>query len=160
MNTIHVFRGNEHHRMRAEAMRVRMEVFVREQKVPMLLEIDARDFYRDTVHFVVADGDTAIGVARLLRDGPYAYHVGRVAVAREQRGNRIGYALLEAMHSWIAERLCAGDKALVTLEAQEQATGFYQRVGYGFTNREPFVDAGIRHREMSRGITCRTRCLQ
>lgn len=160
MSTIHIFRGNEQHCMRAEATRLRMDVFVREQKVPMLLEIDARDFYRDTVHFVVADGDSAIAVARLLCDGPCAYHVGRVAVAREQRRNGIGYTLLEAMHSWIAERLCSGDKALVTLEAQEQATGFYQRVGYDFTDREPFFDAGIRHREMIREITCRTRCLQ
>lgn len=119
--------------------RIRESVFIAEQAVPPELEWDDDD--TGAVHFLAFAGRRAVATARLLRDG----HIGRVAVLKDWRGLKIGYAL---MHAAIAEAEHRGLRRLV-LSAQVHATPFYERLGFLIVSDE-YLEAGIPHVEMVR----------
>lgn len=134
-------------------MAVRWDVFVLEQDVALVLEIDARDFLPTTTQIVaVAPGERVVGAARLLRDAGnrsgWHFHVGRVAVRREWRGHRIGESLMRCAAALAQAQVPAGEPLTLTLDAQVQAEPFYARLGYVPTPRPRFLDAGILHQEM------------
>ncbi len=124
-------------RLGREAGAIRHEVFVKEQRVPEELELDALDPL--SVHLVARRGGTALATARLTPDG----HIGRVAVLPEHRGRGIGQELVKAL---IGISLQRGDPVL-ELNSQTTAIAFYRRLGF-----EPegpvFMDAGLPHRRM------------
>lgn len=134
---------------------VRYRVFVEEQGVPLVLEIDARDFLDSTVHVVAvvpaSDAKTAeaVGAARLLRDADSTFHVGRVALVPRWRGHGGGRALMVFLTTIARASVPSGEAVTVILDAQESAIGFYRSLGYELTARERFLDAGIWHREMA-----------
>lgn len=155
---------------RVAAAALRLEVFVHEQRVPFVLEIDARDFAPSTIHLVASVDLSARGqsmtevpvdqpvpadlasevvaTARLLCDGEGRYHVGRVAVRQAWRGRGIGQQVMLAAEQAARQAVLPGAPVVLALDAQEQAIGFYERLGYLLTERERFLDAGIWHREM------------
>jgi len=128
---------------RAEARRIREQVFVREQGVPLEMELDENDPHCDHALAFAADG-AAVGTGRLLPDG----HVGRMAVLRAWRGQGVGALLLQAL----VERARQRGDTRVRLNAQSYATGFYRRYGFEVTGPE-FMDAGIPHVAMYRDLT-------
>lgn len=131
----------------AEAYTVRMEVFVVEQRVPEELEIDDHDL--TCRHFLATSDGVTAGTARLLpppKGGGYA-HLGRLAVLPEYRGLHIGERLVRAVE---AAAVLAGYETL-ELDAQLQAMGFYERLGYA-AHGPVFDDAGIPHRAMTRAL--------
>ena len=117
---------------------VREAVFVREQRVPVELELDEFDVLSRHVLAESREG-AAIGTARLLPDG----HIGRMAVLSEWRGRGIGTALLETLLQE-ARSLGLGQ---VVLHAQTHALAFYARLGF-VAEGPAFVEAGILHRVM------------
>jgi len=124
---------------RDQARRVREEVFVREQGVPIEMEWDEWD--ERCVHALAIDrAGQAIGTGRLLPDG----RIGRMAVLRAWRGRGVGAAILEALMQQARERRMAE----ITLHAQTYATGFYERHGFS-TEGEIFMEAGIPHVTMT-----------
>ena len=120
---------------REDAQRLRTEVFVIEQGVPIELEWDESD--EVSIHAVVYGEDNQpIATGRLLPDG----HIGRMAVQKALRGTGIGRFLLTSLlHE--AQRL--GHTTLV-LHAQTYAVGFYLRHGFQPEGSE-FMEAGIPH---------------
>lgn len=125
--------------LRADAARVRLDVFVAEQGIPEALEWDEHDAV--SVHAVVYDRDRPVATGRLLPDG----RIGRMAVLRAWRGRGLGGAVLEHLVGLASAR---GD-AVVELSAQVHAIGFYRR--HGFDADGPvYDDAGIPHRTMRR----------
>jgi predicted GNAT family N-acyltransferase len=135
-------------RARAEASRIRFQVFVEEQGVPRDIELDERD--ARCVHALAHADGKAVGTGRLLpreEDAPAVAHVGRMAVLAEWRGRGIGSRILEALIGEARER---GDRQ-VALSAQIHALEFYR--GHGFEPvGEIYEEAGIPHRKMRRGI--------
>ena len=121
--------------VRDDAQRLRTEVFVIEQGVPIELEWDESD--EVSIHAVVYGEDNQpIATGRLLPDG----HIGRMAVQKALRGTGIGRFLLTSLlHE--AQRL--GHTTLV-LYAQTYAVGFYLRHGFQPEGSE-FMEAGIPH---------------
>ncbi|WP_051259423.1 GNAT family N-acetyltransferase [Schaalia suimastitidis] len=138
---------------------VRWDVFVCEQHVPFVLEIDSHDFDPRVIHLVAlpdeAYGQQALGCVRILTDSPGHYHLGRLAVRAQARGMRLGHALVEAVHDYVAKSTPCSEEACVVLNAQLQAQGFYERAGYRATSRAVFLDAGIEHQEMIRVVAGR-----
>ena len=129
-------------RMRDFATPIRMEVFVVEQHVAPDEELDDMD--AACVHAVAFDAQgRALGTGRLLPDG----HVGRMAVAREARGQGIGSAILEML---VNEARSLGYHA-VALHAQTHARGFYERHGF-VAEGEEFEEANIPHILMRRSF--------
>ena len=122
----------------AEAGRIRLEVFVQEQQVPLEEELDPKD--AECLHAIVYDAaGQAVGTGRLLPDS----HIGRMAVRRSWRGAGVGSLLLMALMDAARRRGDAG----VVLAAQMQARPFYARHGF-VEEGETFMDAGIEHRLM------------
>nr|WP_300337673.1 GNAT family N-acetyltransferase [Actinomyces sp.] len=140
---------------------MRLEVFVREQQVPLVLEIDARDDEPTTVHVLASAPDgTPLGAARLLTDpdGPGEAHLGRLAVRRAARGTGLGARLVAAVEQVAVDRLARDglggpDGVRIVLSAQEQAMGFYARCGYAPVDGRRYLDAGIWHQDMARFLT-------
>lgn len=139
---------------------VRLEVFVGEQAVPFVQEIDARDFLATTIHVLAAGADgAALGAGRLLRDParPGRVHLGRLAVRRIARGTGLGARLVAALEDAApapgSGAAVPGDGGItVVLSAQERAMGFYERCGYRETGGGRYLDAGIWHRDMARTL--------
>ena len=144
---------------RAAMTAIRMAVFVEEQNVSPEREMDALDDDPSTVHVLaLADDGTPLGTARLLaphHPGEPA-HVGRVAVSAAARGTGVGALLMVALEEHALARYGVeheGTRSVaVELSAQEQALGFYGRLGY-VARPERYLDEAIWHRDAVKVVT-------
>ena len=128
--------------LKEDAQRVRIEVFVIEQNVPVELEWDEGD--EVSIHAVAYDEQGhPVAIGRLLPDG----HIGRMAVRKSARGQGIGAEVLRAL---LDEARRLGYSELV-LHAQTHATGFYLQHGFQ-PEGEEFMEAGIPHFRMRLSI--------
>lgn len=129
---------------------LRIEVFVREQKVPMELELDEKDHSENTVHIGYFHDDNLIGVARLIDIDKDVIHIGRVAIDKEYRGKGIGRELIVGCETTAKNILKR--EVTVELSAQIQAEKFYESLGYNRVNDTIYLDAGIEHVDMRKVI--------
>jgi predicted GNAT family N-acyltransferase len=128
----------------AEVFRVRTEVFVVEQGVPLALELDELD--ASATHFAAIRDGAIVGTLRLLQDHGAA-KIGRVAVLAALRQAGIGRRLMERAEAVAAER----GFAEIVLHAQIAVAGFYRRLGY-CEEGDVFDEAGIPHITMRKKI--------
>ena len=129
---------------------LRIEVFVREQKVPMELELDEKDHSENTVHIGYFSDDKLIGVARLIDLDKDIIHIGRVAIDKDYRGKGIGRELIIGCET-IAKDILKRE-VIIELSAQIQAEKFYESLGYNRVNDRIYLDAGIEHVDMKKVI--------
>ena len=129
---------------------LRIEVFVKEQKVPMELEFDEKDNSENTVHIGFFDNNKLIGVARLIDLDKDVIHIGLVVVDKEYRGQGIGRELIIGCEN-IAQQILKR-KIIIELSAQIQAENFYKSLGYNRVNDIIYLDAGIEHVDMRKEI--------
>ena len=129
---------------------LRIEVFVKEQNVPIELELDDKDHSDNTVHIGYFHDDKLIGVARLIDMDKDVIHIGRVAIDKEYRGQGIGHELLICCEN-IAQQILKR-KIIIELSAQIQAEKFYESLGYNRVNDTIYLDAGIEHVDMRKVI--------
>jgi predicted GNAT family N-acyltransferase len=128
-----------------EALRVREQVFCREQGVPLTEEHDGLD--DDALHLLaLAEGERVIGTLRLLLAGEVA-KIGRVAVERDWRGRGIASHMLGAAVAVARQRGCREAR----LASQVAAKGLYERAGFTAVS-EQFEEAGIAHVWMRMGL--------
>ena len=130
---------------RERAFALRKEVFVKEQGVPLSLEIDEQD--ATAIHFIVNDGDDTIATARLREIEPKIGKVERVCVLSSYRGKRLGVLIMESVEQY-AKNI---DFNTLKLHAQSYAVPFYEKLGYVVTSPE-FMDADIPHRAMEKSL--------
>ena len=129
-----------------DAGRVRTEVFVQEQKIPLEMEWDEADL--TALHAVAYNGlGQALGTARLLETSPKIAKVGRMAVKRVLRGSSIGSDLLRVLTDLARQR----SYHEIVLHAQRSAQGFYARAGF-VVRGEPFNEVDIPHIEMFKSL--------
>jgi YbgC/YbaW family acyl-CoA thioester hydrolase len=127
-----------------DALRLRMEVFVREQQIDPALEVDGRD--EAARHVVIYNRlGMAVATGRLITQSPGVGRIGRLAVECDLRGSRLGRQVLDAL---VAASQARGDRE-VLLHAQCSAEGFYRRAGF-MPQGEPYDEAGIEHITMLR----------
>ncbi len=143
----------------SEITNLRWDVFVIEQKVPPVLEIDAYDFCPDVVHLAaLTENDDVVGTVRIIPEGQNHYHLGRLAVRKEMRGQALGKALVKAVHDYVACLTPEGENAVILLNAQVAAISFYEQSGYTATDTPVFLEAGIKHQEMFLSLTGQQYC--
>jgi len=131
-----------------ECYRIREEVFIREQGVPVELERDLHD--KTALHFLARINGLSAGTARvLLKDNGSTAKIGRVAVMPHLRGQNIGSVMMRDIEDMPELK----QVKRLTLEAQTHALSFYVRLGYEAYGDE-FLDAGIRHRHMKKEKPC------
>jgi len=128
--------------LREDAQKVRVEVFVIEQNVPVELEWDEGD--EVSTHAVAYDEQgQPVATGRLLPDG----HIGLMAVSQSLRGKGIGKQVLVALLEHARQD---GHEELV-LHAQTHAVPFYEQQGF-IVEGEEFIEADMPHRLMRRRL--------
>ena len=121
-----------------DAFGIREEVFIREQKfIEEFDEIDTKAW-----HIVLYDTGTPVATGRIFEDAGYpgGWRLGRIAVLRAYRGQRLGALLLREME--IKSRALGGSFAI--LGAQCRAKGFYEKSGYTACS-EPYYEEYCEH---------------
>ena len=129
---------------------LRIEVFVKEQNVPIELELDEKDYSENTVHIGYFDDDKLIGIARLIDLDKDVIHIGRVVIDKEYRGKGIGRKLIIGCENITKQIL--KKEIIIELSAQIQAEKFYESLGYNRINAKIYLDAGIEHVDMRKVI--------
>ena len=128
-----------------EIIKARFNVFYIEQRC-FYPDLDDIDY--DSIHLFMQDGREVIAYARLFPEAtPGVWHVGRVLTTRrnEGLGRKLMQSVMETAWKQGAVKLC--------MEAQVQAKGFYEKLGFTVTSEE-FEEAGIPHVRMEM-----TKCL-
>ena len=129
---------------------LRIKVFVKEQKVPVELELDDKDHSKNTVHIGYFNDDKLIGIARLIDLDKDIIHIGRVAIDKDYRGKGIGRELIIGCEN-IAKQILKKE-VIIELSSQIQAEKFYESLGYNRVNDTIYLDAGIKHVDMRKTI--------
>jgi len=129
---------------------LRIKVFVKEQKVPVELELDDKDHSKNTVHIGYFNDDKLIGIARLIDLDKDIIHIGRVAIDKDNRGKGIGRKLIIGCET--TARNILKREVIIELSAQIQAEKFYESLGYNRVNDKIYLDAGIKHVDMRKVI--------
>ena len=129
---------------------LRIKVFVKEQNVPIELELDDKDHSDNTVHIGYFHDDRLIGVARLIDMDIDIIHIGRVVIDKDYRGKGIGRKLIVGCETTAKNILKR--EIIIELSAQIQAEKFYESLGYNRVNDKIYLDAGIEHVDMRKVI--------
>ncbi|MDD5581965.1 MAG: GNAT family N-acetyltransferase [Candidatus Marinimicrobia bacterium] len=136
--TFHSWKDNK----AVEIIKYILEVFVKEQKVPLEEEIDAYD--PQSIHVFLQVKDTEgnyypAGIGQLLPNG----HIGRIAGLKRYRKHGFSHLMMETLKTKAEEFGFFS----IELYAQLQLIPFYEKIGYT-TYRDVFMDAGIPHKKM------------
>lgn len=127
-----------------DAVTIRKKVFIEEQDVTPELELENEAGPR---YFVGYLAKSPVVTARVFEEKPGVWHIQRVATVKEARGQGLAKELLLALE---VEARKQGIKKL-TLGAQDQAQGFYEKLGY-HVKGAGFLDAGIAHHRMDKAL--------
>lgn len=127
-----------------DAVTIRKKVFIEEQGVAPELELENEAGPRYFVGYLTKH---PVVTARVFEEHPGVWHIQRVATVREARGQGLAKELLLALE---VEARKQGIKKL-TLGAQDQAQGFYKKLGY-HVEGAGFLDAGIAHHRMDKDL--------
>lgn len=141
-------------------LRLRTEVFVKEQGVPAMREIDEFDTLEAKLvtHFVCIDGDEVVGTIRIHfpEDGaktPTIY-LQRITVRKDHRGLGVGAAMIRFAERHAANNVVeeGTDQIRFEIGGQVDKVGFYGLYGYEVYG-EPYVDGGIDHRHLTKTVS-------
>ena len=126
----------------AEVMDIRIKVFVDEQGFPLEEEKDEYD--ARAVHALLYDDNhEPAATGRLYIDNDGYWHLGRIAVLKEKRGQQLGDLVMRML---LDKAIGVGAQHF-RLSAQKQAEGFYAI--YGFTPYgEEYMDHHVPHVDM------------
>ncbi len=128
-----------------EAIKLRFEVFVWEQRVPIEMEVDEYD--RRCNHLVVLDKQQrVVGTLRLVSQGENV-KMGRFVIRKSHRRRGLGTWMMQAVLKIAKQK---GFQYMI-LEAQTYVVSFYENLGFEVTSEE-FMDAGIPHKRMSKAL--------
>ena len=126
-----------------EAIRIRVDVFIIEQKCPPGWEPDEYD--AGAKHFIAIADDKIVATTRLLDDKKGTATIGRMVVRKDHRGHGIGLGLTKYL---IEQAKKLGYKKVVAI-AQTHAQKMYEKAGFKTTSKEhDLYGLGIMHVDM------------
>lgn len=127
-----------------DALALRKEVFIMEQGVSLELEVAGE---KGPLYFTGYLDEIPVATARAFEEEPGVWHIQRVAVKKEHRGQGLASELLNGIE------VIARDHKIntLTLGAQDQAQAFYKKLGYQVVG-EGFMEAGIAHHMMDKSL--------
>lgn len=121
-----------------ESKCIRYTVFIEEQGFET--EIDEYDADNKAKHILLYKNGKAIATARAFEEDKDIYHIGRVAVLKEERGNGFGRVILENFE----KELKKINAKKITISAQLHAKGFYESLGYTIMG-DVYLEEGKEH---------------
>jgi predicted GNAT family N-acyltransferase len=119
---------------------IRKKVFIKEQKVPLDIEIDGFDL--EAEHFIAYFDDKPIGCARIRTKDHHA-KLERIAIIKEYRGKGYGAELTKFLIDYCKQM----NIKEIYLHSQIYVSDFYKKLGFK-AKRSHFFEAGIEHVEM------------
>ncbi|MDR0298585.1 MAG: GNAT family N-acetyltransferase [Streptococcaceae bacterium] len=132
-----------------DALKIRNEVFVKEQGISYSLEVESPLDEAMSIHFVLYnDANKACGTCRLLpKENSTSAILQRMAVLSEERGKSYASLLLDEAIQFASSHHIPE----ITLHAQISAKGFYDKTGFE-PSGEIFEEAGIQHITMHKTV--------
>lgn len=120
--------------------RLRHRVYVMEQGVTTVEELDGRDLEPTTQIWWIQIEGVPVSTLRVLREDPYTLSIGRVATDKPSRGLGLASALIRAVLSYYPDQR-------LTMHAQTHLQEWYETFGLERIG-EPFFEAGMEHISM------------
>lgn len=110
----------------AVALKIREDVFVREQRLFDTSDLDENDPL--STHIIVKCDDQIVGTVRVFpeKDGPNHWVGGRLAVRKKHRDNHVGSLLVKEAMRYVKERGCTR----FTAHIQEQNVVYFSLLGW------------------------------
>lgn len=94
----------------------------------------------NSLYLIVAlDGDTPVGMARVVGDGGYVFFICDVIVRPEYQGNGLGRQLIENVLGWLEDQVGEQETIMVNLMSAMGKETFYEKLGF---HRRPFGNHG------------------
>ena len=121
---------------------LRIEIFVKEQGVPVENEFD--DFDLQVPHLVIFSDGEAVATGRNIPYGENTIKIGRIAVKKEKRGLHLGEKIVKELLRKAKED---GAKT-VKVGAQTHAVGFYEKCGLKLVGTPEYLEENIPHYDM------------
>lgn len=122
--------------------RLRYRVYVMEQGITSVEELDGRDLEPTTQVWWIQIEGVPVSTLRVLREDSHTLSIGRVATDQPFRGLGLASALIRAVLAYYP------DQRLV-MHSQSHLQDWYRTFGLE-TQGEPFYEAGIEHVSMVR----------
>ena len=116
-----------------ESQKIRKEVFVQEQGIPIELDLDGWD--DNSYHALAYDNNQVVGVARLTLTENNKAVLARVAVLKEFRGLGIASKIVKAL-LLKAENLSIRK---IDIYPHEHLKGFYESYGFKYIEKSEVV---------------------
>lgn len=105
-------------------IKIRTSVFIDEQGFKD--EFDETD--KTCTHIVLYDEEKPIATCRYFKEGEN-YHIGRVAIIKEYRGQGLGNRIMQIAENEIRGK-CNESKCVIEVSAQVRVSEFYKKLGY------------------------------
>ncbi len=125
-----------------DIIKIRTKVFIKEQG----FQDEFDDVDKTCSHIVLYDNETPVATCRYFKEGS-SYYIGRVAVIKEYRGQKLGNKIMQIAENEILKD--GGQKAEVS--AQVRVSDFYERLGYKKIG-EVYFDEYCEHIRMVKDI--------
>lgn len=123
-----------------KTIEIRKNVFIKEQNVPLDIEIDGLD--SEAEHFIAYLDDEPIGCARIRTNKNYA-KLERIAIIKKHRGKGFGRQLTDFLIDYCKHK----NFHEISLHAQSYVSDFYKKHGFKIRGK-PFFESRIEHVEM------------
>lgn len=85
------------------------------------------------------DGDTPVGMARVVGDGGYVYFICDVIVRPSYQSNGLGRRIIETVLSWLESQVEGNETIMVNLMSAMNKEPFYEKLGF---HKRPFGNHG------------------
>ncbi len=109
-----------------KSQKIRYEVFVKEQGIPLELDLDGLD--DRSYHALAHTGNKAVGTARLTVVDDKQAVLARVAVIRESRGSGIGNQLVRSLLSRARDL----EIRAIEIHAHQYLRKYYESLGFNY----------------------------
>lgn len=124
-----------------DAIRIRIEVFIVEQKCKPGWEPDKED--KESKHFISIVDGKVVSTVRVREVKKGEIKIERMATLKEYRGMKISKGLIE----FVLQEIKKQKPKRIWMESQIQAQGFYEQCGFK-VNSESYDLHGIQHVHM------------
>ena len=124
-----------------EARDLRIEVFVDEQGFPAHLEDDEHE--STAWHYIVEENGETVATGRLIKLEDGVYKLGRIAVKKSMRGQKLGVDVTSALIAKAKEFKAE----IIKISGQTHAVPFYEKFGFSVAGQE-FMEENLPHVDM------------